>query len=562
MSWLGRLLSRRRMELDLDKELRFHFESQVADKVRSGIPEFKARRLTRLEFGGIEQIKEDCRQSRGTFWVESIVADVRFAFRTLGKSPGFAAVVVLTLALGIGANAAIFRFVNSVFLKPLSYPHPEQIVSLAEKLPSGDDGWISTLNFLDWERRNRCFDFLPAIALDTVTLTGSGRHEQLKVSKVSASYFKVLGVGATLGRTFVESEGEVGNDREAVLSNRIWQSRFGGDPNVIGRKIALDRKDYRIIGVLPANREFDRSWGVMWLPLAFPPAVMTRNYHWLYAIARLEPGVTLKQACDQMDTIGTRIAALYPGSNKGWGVRVDPYIDQVVQPDLRRSLWVLLAAVGAVLLIGCANVANLTLARGTEREHEMAIRSALGARRLCLIRQLLTESIPLGILGGMAGMALGNAFMRGMKLWLPPDMLPPQANVRMDYGVLVITMAIGILMGILFGLAPALTGTRARSLKESERTTAGLTPHRMRTALVITEVALSFVLLAAASLLIRSVNRLASLSPGVNTTNVRCDGSSPATDRIHEQHHTDELSQGIDREGQKRTRSAGRRHHG
>jgi putative ABC transport system permease protein len=308
-----------------------------------------------------------------------------------------------------------------------------------------------------------------------------------------------------------------------VLSNRIWRSRFGGDPKVIGRKITLDAKSYTIIGVLPANSEFDRTWAVMWLPLAFTPANMTRNYHWLYAIARLEPGVTLKQARDQMDTIGARIAALYPDSNKGVGVTVDPYIDQVVQPELRRSLWVLLAAVGAVLLIGCANVANLTLARGTEREHEMAIRSALGARRFRLIRQLLTESTFLGILGGGAGLALGNAFMHGMKLWLPPDMLPPQANVRMDYGVLVITMVIGILTGILSGLAPALSGTRpdlARSLKERGRTTAGLTPHRMRTALVVAEVALSFVLLAGASLLIRSFNRLASLDAGVDTTNV------------------------------------------
>jgi putative ABC transport system permease protein len=521
MSWLRRILSRQRTELDLDKELRFHFESQVADKVRSGIPELEARRLTRLEFGGIEQIKEDCRQSRGTLWVESIVGDVRFAFRTLGKSPSFTAVVVLTLALGIGANAAIFSFVDAVLLKPLPYPHPERIVSVWERDAAGfSNNPISTLNFLDWKRQNRCFEFLSAIALDTVTLTDSGRPEELKVFRVSASYFKVLGVGATLGRTFVESEGEVGNDREVVLSNRIWRSRFGGDSNVIGRKIALDAKDYTIIGVLPANSEFDRSWGVMWLPLAFTPAVMTRNYHWLYAMARLEPGVTLKQAREQMDTIGTRIAALYPDSNKGWGVTVDPYIDQVVQPELRRSLWVLLAAVGALLLIGCANVANLTLARGTEREYEMAIRSALGAGRLRLIRQLLTESIFLGILGGMAGLALGSAFMRGMKRWLPPDMLPPQANVRMDYGVLVITMAIGLLTGILFGLAPALTGTRARSLKESGRTTAGLTPNRMRTALVVAEVALSFVLLAAASLLIRSFNRLASLNPGVDTTNV------------------------------------------
>jgi len=328
---------------------------------------------------------------------------------------------------------------------------------------------------------------------------------------------------AALGRTFAASEDQLGKDQEVVLSNRIWRSRFGGDPNVIGRKITLDAKSYTIVGVLPANSTFDRTWAVMWLPLAFRPADMTRNYHWLSAIARLEPGVTLMQARAQMDAIGGGIATLYPDSNKGWGVTVDPYIDQVVDPQLRRSLWVLLAAVGAVLLIGCANLANLTLARSTDREHEIAIRSALGAGRLRLIRQLLTENIFLGILGGVAGLALGDALMRGIKLLFPSDMLPAEANVRMDYGVLLFTMVIGILTGIFFGLAPALSGTQpdlAGSLKEGGRTTAGLTRHRMRTALVVAEVALSFVLLAGASLLIRSFNRLASLNPGVDTTNV------------------------------------------
>ncbi len=454
----------------------------------------------------------------GTF-----IQDLRYGLRMLRKSPGFTAVSVLTLALGIGANTAIFSFVDAVLLKPLPYPHPQRIVSLWEKHPGVDRNVISTLNFLDWKRQNRCFQFLSAIAWDRMTLTSSDRPQQLNVWRVSASYFKVFGVGAALGRTFAPSEDEVGKDQEVVLSNRVWQSQFGGDPKVIGRTITLDAKSYTIIGVLPANSTFDRTWAVMWLPLAFRPADMTRNYHWLFAIARLEPGVTLKQARDQMDTIGARIAAVYPDSNKGWGVTVDPYIDEVVPPELRRSLWVLLAAVGAVLLIGCANLANLTLARGTDREHEIAIRSALGAGRLRLIRQLLTENIFLGILGGAAGLALGDALMHGIKLLFPPDMLPPQANVRMDYGVLLFTMVIGILTGILFGLAPALSGTRpdlVGSLKEGGRTTAGLTRRRMRTALVVAEVALSFVLLASASLLIRSFNRLASVNPGVDTTNV------------------------------------------
>jgi putative ABC transport system permease protein len=449
--------------------------------------------------------------------------DIRYGLRGLRRNPGFATIAIVTLALGIGATAAIFSFVNAVLLKPLPYPHPEQIVSVGEKLPDGFSNPISTLNFLDWERQNRCFEYLAALAFDKVTLTGSDRPREIKVHRVSASYFNVLGVSVALGRTFAASENEPGNDLEVVLSNRIWRSRFGGDPQIIGRKIMLDGKNYTIIGVLPANSEFDRSWAAMWLPFAFAPVNMTRNFHWLYAIARLKAGVTLKQARDQMDTIGAGISAQYPDSNKGIGVAVNPYIDQVVQPELRRSLWVLLAAVGAVLLIGCANLANLTLARGTDREHEISIRSALGARRLRLIRQLLTESILLGILGAMAGLALGSAFMHGIKLWLPPDMLPPQANVRMDYGVLLFTMVIGILTGILSGLMPALNGTRpdlARSLKESGRTSAGSTSHGMRTGLLVAEVALSFVLLAGAGLLIRSFNRLASLNTGVDTINV------------------------------------------
>jgi predicted permease len=522
-SLFSALFRRSVVENEVEEELRAHIQDRATDLERLGVPRAEAERRARLEFGGYQKFKEECREAHRTHFLEALMQDLRFGLRTLRKSPGFTAVAVLSLALGVGANAAIFSFVNAVLLKPLPYPHPEQIVSLGEKLPDGFSNPISTLNFLDWERQNRCFQFLSVIAWDKVILTGSDRPEELHVHRVSASYFKVLGVSAMLGRTFAASENEAGNDLEVVLSNRIWRSRFGGDPKVIGRKITLDAKGYTIIGVLPANSEFDRSWAVMWLPLAFTPANMTRNYHWLYAMARLGRGVTLKQARDQMDAIGAGIAAQYPDSNKGIGVAVDPYVDQVVQPELRRSLWVLLVAVGAVLLIGCANLANLTLARATNREHEMAIRSALGARRLRLVRQLLTESILLGILGGVAGLALGNALMHGMKLWLPPDMLPPQADVRMDHSVLLFTMVMGILTGILSGLAPALSGTRpdlARSLKEDGRTTVGTTPHRMRTALMVAEVALSFVLLAGAGLLIRSFNRLASLNPGVDTTNV------------------------------------------
>jgi putative ABC transport system permease protein len=522
-TFLDFLFRRTRVEREMEEELRSHLRRRADDLQRQGFSRAEAERQARIEFGGYERYKEECREALGARLVGELIADIRYGVRQLRRSPGFTAVAVLTLALGIGGNTAIFSFVDAVLLKPLPYPHPGRIVNVSAKLPGGGPWVTSTLNYLDWKRQSHCFQFLSAVSGRRAILTGSGRPRELYVQTVSASYFKVLGVGAALGRTFAPGEDQLGNDQEVVLSNRVWQSRFGGNPKIIGREITLDAKSYTIIGVLPANSEFDRSWALMWLPLAFRPEDMTRNFNWLSAIARLKPGVTLKQARAQMDAIGARLAAAYPDLNKGWGVTVDPYIDTVVQPQLRRSLWVLLAAVSAVLLIGCVNLANLTLARGTDREHEIAIRSALGARRLRLIRQLLTESILFGILGGVAGLALGDALMRGIKLWMPPDMLPPQANVRMDYSVLFFTLVIGVLTGVVFGLAPALNGTRpnlAGSLKEAGRTTAGLTRHRMRTALVVVEVTLSFVLLAGAGLLIRSFNRLASINPGVDTTDV------------------------------------------
>src|SRR5262245_49713695 len=319
-----RALFRRESVLqDIEEELRIHVEVETETNIKQGMPPDEARASALKNFGDPVRNTELGYDIRGGGWPETLWQDLRYGARMLMKKPGFTLVTVTTLALGIGANAAIFSFVNAVLLKPLPYPDPERIVSVWEKRPDGGSNYISTLNFLDWERQNRCFQFLSAIAPDTVTLTGSGSPEQLYVQRVSASYFKALGVDATLGRAFAASENEVGADLVVVLSNLIWQSRFGGDPKVIGRKITLDAKSYTIIGVLPANSTFDRTWAVMWMPLAFTPAIMTRNYRGLYAIARLEPGVTLEQARDQMDTIGARIAAMYPDSNKGWGVTVE-----------------------------------------------------------------------------------------------------------------------------------------------------------------------------------------------------------------------------------------------
>lgn len=453
----------------------------------------------------------------------NLVMDIRYGFRMLAKNPAFTAVAVLTLALGIGANAAIFSFVDGVLLKPLPYPHPERIVRVLEKPPSGGRNGISTLNFLDWKNQNKCFEYMAAAAGDRVTMTGSGEPQQINAQLGSASYFGVFGIDAVLGRTFAPDEDTVGKDQVVVLSNRSWQNRFGADPKIIGRQITLEGKSYTIIGVMPAGTVFDRTWAELWLPLVFKPNDMTRNFHWFGSFARLKPGVTLEKAQAEMDAIGARIAVDHPDSNKGWGVTIDRFADIYVGPQLRQSLWVLLAAVGSVLLIACANLANLLLARAADREREVAIRAALGAARRRLILQFLTESVMLALTGGVAGVALGYAMMRGINYLMPPFTLPPQANIHIDHRVLLFTLAVTLATGILFGLVPALSATRRdviKYLKEGGRSSSGVGTHRLRTALIITEVTLSFLLLVGAGLLIHSFMRLTNVDLGVDTTNV------------------------------------------
>jgi putative ABC transport system permease protein len=381
---------------------------------------------------------------------------MRYAIRTLLRSPGFATVSLLTLALGIGANTAIFSFVNGVLLKPLPYQDPHSIVLVWEKPPEGHRNGISTLNFLDWKKQNNVFEAMAAVRFGgSVTLTGAGEPVELAASGVSAPYFDIFKVRAALGRTFASDEDQPGKSQVVILSHRLWQSRFGADPNILGRVLTLNGKPCTVIGVLPARGPFDRSYAQLWMPLTFEPRDMTRDYHW-----RLKPGVTLEKAQAEMNTIGARIADAYPQSNKGWGVTVERFEDQLVGNQLRSSLYVLLAAVGAILLIGCANLANLTLARGTAREREIAVRAALGAGRWRLIQQLLAENLVVALAGGSLGLALGYGMMRGLKLLIPAGYLPSEADISIDLNILLFTFAISIFTAILFGLAPALHSTR------------------------------------------------------------------------------------------------------
>jgi putative ABC transport system permease protein len=456
--------------------------------------------------------------------MDELLNDIRFGFRMIRKSPGFATVAVLTLAIGIGANAAIFSFVDAVLLKPLPYPHPEEIVQVWEKPPKYDRNGVSTMNFLDWKNQNSVFQSIAAETGGSVTLSGGQNPLQLRGSRVSAPYFDVFGIKPILGRAFAPDEDQPGKDQVVILSHRIWQNRFGSDPALLGRKIMLDNRPYNVIGILPANTRFDRGWQDIWTPLAFQPQDRTRNFHWMRVWARLKPGMSLRTAQEQMTGIGKRIADAYPASNKGWGVKLDLFQDRAVGDRLRSSLWILLAAVAAVLLIACVNLANLLLVRASAREREVAIRTAIGAKSWRLLRQFLTESLLLAFFGGCAGIAVAAGLLAILKLSLPPFYLPSEASVTLDLRALFFMGALVLVTGILFGIAPALQVMRvnaADSLKEGSRSsTTGAAGLKLRSVLIVSEVALAFILLSSAGLLIRSFYQLQQVDTGFDSTNV------------------------------------------
>jgi putative ABC transport system permease protein len=456
--------------------------------------------------------------------LHDVVQDLRYGVRTLRKAPGFTAVAILTLALGIGANSAIFSFVNGALLEPLPYTHPERIVQLWEKPPGGGNNVVSALNFLDWQSQSTVFETMVATSGGSVTLTGQGDPVMLRAGRVSAGYFDVFHIEPLLGRTFGRDEDTPGKEQVVVLSHRLWAEQFGADVGIVGRAITLDGEPYTVIGVMPAGSAFDRAFNQMWRPLAFRPAERTRNFHWLAVVARLKPDVTIERARKEMDAIGARIAIDFPDSNKGWGVSMVRFMDVVIGQQLQRSLYVLLAAVGMLLLIGCANVANLVLARGTAREREVAVRAALGAGRARLVRQFLTENVLLAAVGGVLGIVVGYGLLMWLKYMLPPFFLPAAVSVEMDGRVLGFTFLLTVMTGVVFGLAPALHATKpdlAGAMKEGGRGSPGDSGRRrLRSALVVIEVALAFILLTGGGLLVRSFFQMMQVELGFDPTNV------------------------------------------
>jgi putative ABC transport system permease protein len=454
----------------------------------------------------------------------SVRHDLRDAVRLLRNSPGFSAVAIATVALAIGANTAMFSFVNGMFLSPLPYPESDRIVRVLEKLPTGGLNGISTLNYLDWTNQNTVFEYIAAEAGWRPTLTGGDEPVLIGAALVSAHYFDIFGTKPALGRTFLPDDDQPGKDRVVLLSHGLWEGRFGSDPAILGRQILLNGQAHTVIGVLQKGGPFDRAAAQIWKPLAFQPANMTRDFRWLGASAKIKPGVTLEKAQAEMDVIGQRIATAHPDSNKGWGVAVDRLADVLIGPQLQTAVTVLFAATAFVLLIGCANLANLALARGISREREMAVRAALGASRWRLVRQLLIENVAISVCGGIVGVCVGYATMKWIHTLIPPYTLPPAVEVGMDASVLLFTLTVAVVTGLLFGVAPAAQTTNpslVSALKEGGHgTTAGRPGRRVRGVLVVAEIALAFVLLVASGLLMRSFFKLLAIDPGFNATNV------------------------------------------
>jgi putative ABC transport system permease protein len=444
-----------------------------------------------------------------------LLQDLRFAARMLWKKPGFTLTAVAVLALTIGANTAIFSIVQGVLLRPLPFDQPERIVRINETNQRGRVT-VSPPNFVDWQAQNRSFEAMAAYDQRVVTLFDGEMPERVDASAAGAQLFDVLGVRPLLGRTFSAEDARVKGPRVVILGHDLWQRRFGGNPGVIGTSLTIDAERYEVIGVMPRRFAFPDGYE-MWLPLAFAESELRDNQrgaHYVQAVGRLETGVTREQAEADIAAIERRIAQAH-SNVQGYGIWLEPVFDVVVG-EYRRPLWMLLGAVACVLLIGCANISNLLLARGTSRHTEMSVRAALGASRWRITRQLLAESTMLAIAGGTTGLLLAVWASRAMGALLPED-VPRAAAISLDTSVLVFTTVVSVLTGILFGLAPALEASRGdlvTSLKESRRDGAGSSRGRVRNGLVVTEVALALVLLAGAGLALRSFDRLSRIDAG------------------------------------------------
>ncbi len=531
-SGLRSLFRREQVDQELDEELGAYLEMAAAEKMKQGMSRKDALRAVRLERGNLEVTKEMVRSGGWEFFVETCWRDLRFALRTLSKSPGFTGVVVLTLALGIGANTAIFTVVNGVILKPLPYPQPGRLVMLWERqLSDGTLGSVAPANFFDWREQSRSFEKMAAIdPYPDFILTGSGEPRRLVGAAVSSQFFSLLGVRMALGRDFWPEDDRPGYNQVVVLSYPTWSQYFGGSPDIAGKPIRLNNTEYTVVGVLPRDfslvsraSDFEsRNRFDVWTPLALPspPVPWQRSAHSLCVFARLKSGASLRQAQADLNQVAANLQRLYPADDKERGITAVP-LAQYVVANVRTALFTLMAAVGMVLLIACSNIANLLLTRGVTRQKEIAVRIALGASRRRLAQQLLTEGIVLVLFGGLLGFSSARMGVPAILRYLPAD-LPRASEITVDGRVLTFTLLISLLTGILFGLVPLFQSQRVSaqdSLKQSGR---GMAPgqSRLRGALIIGQLATALVLLTGAGLMTKSFWALLSVSPGFQTEHI------------------------------------------
>ena len=522
---LRSLFRRGQVEAELNEELRYHLERQIEVNTAAGMSVEEARYAALRAMHGLDQRKEECRDMRRVRLIEDLWQDFRFGLRSSLKRPGFTAIALLALALGIGANTAIFSLVNAVILQPLPYRDPDRLISVYGTRNRSTQGSVGPTDFLDYRSQNKTFEQFAASSsmMLPMNLTGSGEPERLNASIITGNYFDTFGVRPALGRGFSLENEKTGQDHVTVLSHAFWQTRFGGDPNIVNKTINLDGKAYEVLGVMPAEVVLPQD-AQLWVPLNFDadPEMKMRNARFLRGIGRLKEGVTLDQAQTDTDLIAAQLEQQYPDSNTGWSLRLIP-LREILVGGSRTMLFILFGAVGFVLLIACANVANLLLVRAAARQKEIAMRTALGASRLRIIRQMITESLLLAIFGGALGALLAVA---GVKLLvsLGEDNIPRTANVKIDATVLAFTLLISLATGLLFGLAPAIRTMKENlvdALKDGIRGGSEATvKNRTRSLLVVFESAIAVMLLIAAGLLIRSLVALQNVDPGFDPNNV------------------------------------------
>jgi putative ABC transport system permease protein len=512
---LQAIFFRRKLERELEDEIHCHLEMQIEDNRRNGMSPKEAREAALRKFGGIEQVKETYRDRRGLPPVESIVQDLRYALRMLRKNPGFTAAALLSLALGIGGNAAIFSLVDGAFIRPLPYSDPDRLVRVTEYYPKGA--------IVALQEQSRTMEIATYLAFTPDTefdLTGQGEAVHLIGSTVSANLFSLLGAPAKLGRTFVPGDDRPGQDRLVILSHALWQNKFAGDPGIIGRQIMINDLNREVVGVMPPDFSFPSSGVKLWVPTQFNPNNRGEYWErgWMPLIARLRPGATIQQAQNELRPLISQIIQIFPWPMPaGWNADagVIPLQEDLVS-DIRTKLLLLLCAVGFVLLIACANVAGLLLARTAARQREIMLRAALGAGRGRIARQLLTESVVLGFGGGALGLTLAFGALSVLKSLLSID-IPGLDEASIDWRVLTFVTILALLTGLVFGLAPALSASRldlAGSFKTRGQQPTGPAGLRFRSALIIGEIGLAVVLVVGAGLLIKSLWLLTQVNPG------------------------------------------------